>query len=116
MSVVEVGLAPPLAHLRAALQQLLGSGFEVGEGPTASSGVAILDEASAPGVGAMRAAAADLGIIVLLEEDDDCTPHAVVSLIDAGADVCLVAPGLAGLAAHVRALAAHHPEHAPTRA
>ncbi len=42
--------------------------------------------------------------------------RAVVSLIDAGADVCLVAPGLAGLAAHVRALAAHHPEHAPPRA
>jgi hypothetical protein len=113
MPVVEVGLAPSLAHRRTALQHLLGDGFVVAEGAVGRSGVVILDEAAVPGIGATRAGARDLGIIVLLEEPDDCTPRAVVSLIDAGADVCLVAPGIAGLAAHVRALAAHHPEHAP---
>ncbi len=113
MPVVEVGLAPSLAHRRTALQELLCPGFEVGNDTVSGIGVVILDETSVPAIGATRAAVADLGIIVLLEEHDDCTPLAVVSLIDAGADVCLVAPGIAGLAAHVRALAAHHPEHAP---
>ncbi len=112
MPVVEVGLAPSLAHRRTALQHLLGPGFAVGDGTSGRSGVVILDEASVPGVGATRAAAEDLGISVLREDQDDCTPRAVVALIDAGADVCLVAPGIAGLAAHVRALAAHHPDHA----
>jgi hypothetical protein len=113
MSVVEVGLAPSLAHRRAGLQELLGSGFDVESGTLVPSGVVILDEESVAGISTARAAAGDLGIIVLLEDHDDCSPRAVVSLIEAGADVCLVAPGLAGLAAHVRALAAHHPEHAP---
>ena len=117
MGVVEVGLAPSLAHRRTALQELLGDGFAVGDRTLGPNGVVILDEESGPVIAQTRARAQALGIIVLLEDQDDRTPRAVVSLIVAGADVCLVAPGAAGLAAHVRALAAHHPEHAaPQRA
>lgn len=111
--VVDVGLAPSLATRRWALQELLGSGYAVADGIAASSGVVVLDEATAPLVGATRARARDLGIIVLLDDPHDRTPRAIVALVDEGADVCLVAPGIAGLAAHVRALAAHHPARPP---
>ncbi|HEY3723878.1 MAG TPA: hypothetical protein VGN59_11030 [Acidimicrobiia bacterium] len=113
MNVVEVGLAPSLGRRRKALQELLGSGYAVADGIAGSSGVVVLDEATAPRVHATRVRAHDLGIIVLLDDQHDCTPRAVVALIDDGADVCLVAPGVAGLAAHVRALAAHHPARPP---
>ncbi len=117
MGVVEVGLAPSLAPRGSALQELLGPGFAVASGTVGTNGVVILDEQPGATIRELRSRAESLGIIVLLEDQDDRTPRAVVSLIDAGADVCLVAPGLAGLAAHVRALAAHHPEHAaPQRA
>ena len=112
MAVVEVGLAPSLVHRRTALQDLLGPGFAVEDGTAITNGVVILDEASGRLVADTRTRAEALGIIVLLEEPGDCTPRGVVALIDAGADVCLVAPGAAGLAAHVRALAAHHPARA----
>ncbi len=113
MGVVEVGLAPSLSNRQWALQELLGSGYAVADGIAATSGVIVLDEATAPLVRATRARARDLGIIVLLDDEHDCTPRSVVAFIDDGADVCLVAPGIAGLAAHVRALAAHHPTRAP---
>ena len=113
MGVVDVGLAPSLGKRRRALQELLGSGYAVADGIAASSGVVVLDEATAPLIRATRARARDLGIIVLLDDQHDCTPRSIVALIDDGADVCLVAPGIAGLAAHVRALAAHHPARPP---
>jgi hypothetical protein len=109
MDVVDVGLAASFEHRRAALQDQLGAGFAVGDRVGGPGGVVVLDESLADGVRDLRAASPGLGIIVLLGEGDDCTPRAVVALVDAGADVCLVAPGTAGLAAHVRALAAHHP-------
>lgn len=109
MEVVDVGLAASLEHRRAALQDQLGAGFAVGGHTSGPDGVVILDESLAGDVRGLRTASPGLGIIVLLDDGDDCTPPAVVALVDAGADVCLVEPGTAGLAAHVRALAAHHP-------
>ncbi len=81
------------------------------------NGVVILDEQPGSSIRELRTRADSLGIIVLLEDQDDRTPRAVVSLIDAGADVCLVAPGSPGSRRTCAALAAHHPEHtAPQRA
>jgi hypothetical protein len=109
MTVVDVGLVPSLADRRAGLQELLGSGFQVGEGGVAPAGIVVLNEASITTIGDTRAKAREAGIIVLLEEHDEVNPRSIVALIEAGADVCLVAPGTAGLAAHIRALAAHRP-------
>ena len=36
-------------------------------------------------------------------------PRSIVAFLEAGANVCVVAPGTAGLASHIRALAAHRP-------
>jgi len=108
-----VGLAPALTSRRAALQDLLGPTYLVGSTSFSPDGVAILDETSRGSVREIRANAPRLGIIVVLEECDDPSPLVVLALIDEGADVCLVAPGTAGLAAHVRALAAHSPRSGP---
>jgi hypothetical protein len=114
MAVVDVGLAPALTSRRVALQELLGPGYLVGSAAFDPDGVAILDESARGSVREIRTNAPGLGIIVVLEECDDPSPLVVLALIDEGADVCLVAPGTAGLAAHVRALAAHHPRSGPT--
>jgi hypothetical protein len=109
MSVVDVVLVPSLADRRTALQEMLGAGYHVGEEPIDPVGIVVLDESASASIGETRAVAGDAGIIVLLEERDDVSPRSIVALIEAGADVCLVAPGTAGLAAHIRALAAHRP-------
>jgi hypothetical protein len=116
MDVIDVGLwpTPLLIGQGAALGSLLGGRYRVVDGEVAERGVVVLDGASIPVIAETRLRAPQLGIIVLMADDGLVDPRAVVSLIEAGADVCLVAPGAAGLAAHVRALAAHHPRaHAP---
>ena len=112
MTVVDVGLAPALTSRRTALQELLGPGYLLGSATFSPDGVAILDETSRGSVREIRANAPGLRIIVVLEECDDPSPLVVLAVIDEGADVCLVAPGIPALAAHVRALAAHHPRSA----
>jgi hypothetical protein len=107
LSSIDVGLSGSLAPRRSALQEMLGSRYQVAAGLPDPAGVMVVD--AVEDVARLRSASAALRIIVLLEAADDPTPVEVVERIEAGADVCLVAPGLAGLAAHIRALAAHRP-------
>jgi hypothetical protein len=107
--MIEVGLAGSLTHRSVALGALLGPEFIIGEEPFASSGVLVLDEESSDRIREARAASDDLGIIVVLDEHDRRDPRSIVAFLEAGANVCVVAPGTAGLASHIRALAAHRP-------
>jgi hypothetical protein len=111
--MIEVGLAGSLTHRTVALGALLGPEFLVGEDPLASPGVLVLDEASVGRIGEARAVSDDIGIIVVLDEHDRRDPRSIVAFLEAGANVCVVAPGTAGLAAHIRALAAHRPGAVP---
>jgi hypothetical protein len=113
MRMIHVALSVSLAPSRVQLQDLLGDGFQVGDDTHATSGVVVLDEASTVVIAETRARSAELGIIAVLDDQEGRDPRSIVALIEAGADVCLVAPGTAGLAAHVRALAAHRPQTDP---
>jgi hypothetical protein len=110
MRMIPVGLSASLAPIQAGLQDLLGDDFQVGDDTLARSGVVVLDEAGSVLIARARARSADLGIIAVLDEQDGGDPRTIVGLIESGADVCLAAPGTAGLAAHIRALAAHRPK------
>jgi hypothetical protein len=104
---VDVGLAPALAGHRAALQALLGDRYHVAAGVPAPAGVMIVD--AREDVAALRLAHPELRVVVVFAAVDDPPPVMIIGRIEAGADVCLVGPSAAGLAAHVRALAAHRP-------
>jgi hypothetical protein len=112
--MIDVGLSGSLAPRTTQLAALLGPEFLVTHEPLVQTGVIVLDESSTASIGDIRGRSTDLGIIVVLDEHDRRDPRSIVAFLEAGANVCVVAPGTAGLASHIRALAAHRPGRAVT--